>query len=379
MSANNAKSVSKKENSMDWRKDWREYLTTTVSKEMKECMIRVNIENGSMSGVCKRGEEVVEVTWNRRENENNVELILVHLKNHSIRVLKGSEGEELTEMDLSELVENEIVDLNVDGRRWEGGVLKEDVFGYGRLYDEENRIEYDGWIIEGKKRCYGIEYWSDTGLMKYSGCYFNGLKNGYGILYDLKGNVIYRGYFNDDCGIGENIEMKWGRNSELSIDSYVVTLMITNGFSSANSSLILNYSLISLKQIEIGNDCFKKVSQFVIDGLSELESVKIGWSSFYLDKSLRRDSKCVIMNCDRLKEIHVGGFSFCYCESFELKNLPSLISIQLDESSFYQCNSVIFESMNDRMNNKQIYIDFNLSLLDMRFFKEIMIQENRMN
>ena len=117
----------------------------------------------------------------------------------------------------------------------------------------------------------------------------------------------------------------------------------------------------------------------MIDGLSELESVKIGWSSFYLDKSLRRDSKCVIMNCDRLKEIHVGGFSFCYCESFELKNLPSLISIQLDESSFYQCNSVIFESMNDRMNNKQIYIDFNLSLLDMRFFKEIMIQENRMN
>ena len=113
---------------MDWRKDWREYLTTTVSKEMKECMIRVNIENGSMSGVCKRGEEVVEVTWNRRENENNVELILVHLKNHSIRVLKGSEGEELTEMDLSELVENEIVDLNVDGRRWEGGVLKEDAF-----------------------------------------------------------------------------------------------------------------------------------------------------------------------------------------------------------------------------------------------------------
>ena len=151
MSANNAKSVSKKENSMDWRKDWREYLTTTVSKEMKECMIRVNIENGSMSGVCKRGEEVVEVTWNRRENENNVELILVHLKNHSIRVLKGSEGEELTEMDLSELVENEIVDLNVDGRRWEGGVLKEDVFGYGRLYDEENRIEYDGWISKERR------------------------------------------------------------------------------------------------------------------------------------------------------------------------------------------------------------------------------------
>ena len=93
-----------------------------------------------------------------------------------MRVLRGSEGEELVEMDLSELKENRIIDLNDEGRRWEGGVLKGKVFGYGRLYDEENRLEYEGWMIEGVKRCYGIEYWNDLGVKKYRGSYFNGKK-----------------------------------------------------------------------------------------------------------------------------------------------------------------------------------------------------------
>ena len=43
----------------------------------------------------------------------------MNVLNHSMIVLKGLKGEELNEMDLSELVENEIVDLNDDGRRWE--------------------------------------------------------------------------------------------------------------------------------------------------------------------------------------------------------------------------------------------------------------------
>ena len=51
-----------------------------------------------------------------------------------MRLLRGSEGEELVEMDLSELKENEIIDLNEEGRRWEEEVLKGEVFGYGCMY-----------------------------------------------------------------------------------------------------------------------------------------------------------------------------------------------------------------------------------------------------
>ena len=42
--------------------------------------------------------------------------------------------------------------------------------------------------------------------------------------------------------------------------------------------------LKGIERIEIGDDCCKKVTQFVIDGLNELKSIKIGEKSFILDK-----------------------------------------------------------------------------------------------
>ena len=57
--------------------------------------------------------------------------------------------------------------------------------------------------------------------------------------------------------------------------------------------------LKGIERLEIEDVCFKEVNRFVIDGLNEL------------------------------------------------KNLPSLISIQLDSLVFKYCHSIVFESMND--------------------------------
>ena len=86
-----------------------------------------------------------------------------------------------------------------------------------------------------------------------------------------------------------------------------------------------------------------KVNEFVIDGLNELKSMKIGKNSFYLSKG----SKCLIMNCDGLREVEIGDWSFDYYEVFELKNLPSLHSIQMGYGAFWNCHSIVFESDND--------------------------------
>ena len=99
--------------------------------------------------------------------------------------------------------------------------------------------------------------------------------------------------------------------------------------------------------MEIGNDCFKKVNRFVIDGLNDLKSIIIGNNSFELSEEIREGSKCLIMNCDQLNEIHFRYESFHGYESFELKNLPSLISIQWDSNTFEWCHRIVFESMND--------------------------------
>ncbi|KAK8790594.1 hypothetical protein WA171_004337 [Blastocystis sp. BT1] len=344
MKVDNVESISKKMNEVDWRMKWKEYLKESVLNDNKNCMLNLNVDKEEMRGVCKRGEEVIEV----KENENEVELMIVNVLNHSMIVLKGLKGEELNEMDLSELIENEIVDLNDDGMRWEGEVLKGDLFGYGYLYDEENELEYEGWMIEGKKRCYGIEYWNDIGLKKYCGCYYDGLKNGYGLLYDRNGMIEYEGLFKDDViiDVNDDMRMKWIDDCELIVTSCIESLIIADHFNPDISSLILNYSLISLKRIEIGHDCFKNVNRFVIDGLNELKTLVIGKNSFCLDWVNREGSKCLIMNCDQLSDINIGYRSFYWYESFELKNLPSLISIQLDGYAFKNCQRIVFENLN---------------------------------
>ena len=106
-------------------------------------------------------------------------------------------------------------------------------------------------------------------------------------------------------------------------------------------------SLKGIERLEIEGDCFIKVNRFEIDGLNELKSVMIGRVSFDRNKENRKGSKCLIMNCDQLSEICIGYNSFYWYESFECKNLPSLISIQLDKSVFYWCHGVVFDSLND--------------------------------
>ena len=102
-----------------------------------------------------------------------------------------------------------------------------------------------------------------------------------------------------------------------------------------------------VERLEIGDNCFDEVKQFVIDGLNELKSMTIGYMSFSLDFKNWIGSKCLIMNCDKLREIHFGEDSFYWYKSFECKNLPSLISIQLDRCAFCNCKWIVFNSMND--------------------------------
>ncbi|KAK8797647.1 hypothetical protein WA171_005179 [Blastocystis sp. BT1] len=103
MKVDNVESISKKMNGVEWRMKWKEYLKESVLNDNKNCMLNLNVDKEEM-----RGEEVIEV----KENENEVELMIVNVLNHSMIVLKGLKGEELNEMDLSELIDNKIVDLN---------------------------------------------------------------------------------------------------------------------------------------------------------------------------------------------------------------------------------------------------------------------------
>ena len=90
-----------------------------------------------------------------------------------------------------------------------------------------------------------------------------------------------------------------------------------------------------LKRIVIGDNCFGKVRVFELDGLSELESVVIGKSSFRISNDERSDGSYRIVNCPKLKSIQIGYHSFEDYHSFELNNLPSLQSIDMGKYCFF--------------------------------------------
>ena len=176
------------------------------------------------------------------------------------------------------------------------------------------------------------------------------------IEYDDNGMRVYEGGFEGDMMKGF---IREGEGKEFGIDGELIRSgrwiegvyedaikRFEDGYGNDLSVFDID-CLKGIERVEIGNDSFQNVNEFVIDGLNELKSVMIGRESFDRNKENRKGSKCLIMNCDQLSEICIGFNSFYWYESLECKNLPSLISIQLDRYAFYACHLIVLESMND--------------------------------
>ena len=136
------------------------------------------------------------------------------------------------------------------------------------------------------------------------------------------------------------------------MDSNSTSIHIPDYSVNNENYLTFNFSrFILLEELEIGDDSFMYVNEFVIDGLNELKSVIIGMDSFTHLKSSNWDSdrdkanninrSFHVLNCDKLESIEIGLFSFLdYGGLFELRNLPKLESIKIGEigstsSNFY--------------------------------------------
>ena len=112
-------------------------------------------------------------------------------------------------------------------------------------------------------------------------------------------------------------------------------ISITSGLcSSYQGKEFILRGLPALKRIVIGDNCFGKVRVFELDGLSELESVVIGQHSFRISSRERSDGDYRIVNCPKLASIRIGYESIQDYHSFELRNLPSLHSIDFSDRCF---------------------------------------------
>ena len=138
---------------------------------------------------------------------------------------------------------------------------------------------------------------------------------------------------------------------ELSFLSPILKIK-NNKCNSENLSVLYLDIYTNLKSIEIGNKNMKHTKSFVITGLIQLESLRIGGNSFTMNRNGHgndRSRSFHVLNCDKLKLIEIGQYSFSdYAGEFELKNLPSLKSIRIgvagDESHNFYYSDMIIES-----------------------------------
>ena len=138
-------------------------------------------------------------------------------------------------------------------------------------------------------------------------------------------------YWEEELMVWPGLKLRRPRGME----DFIIPFNSFNDIPIPNSSkMCMDLSKFTrLKRIEIGNQCFQHVREFVIDGLESLESVKIGGYCFEIGEE-RDDGVCQITNCPNLRQLEIGNHSFEDFNSFELSNVNSLQSIKFGNWCF---------------------------------------------
>ena len=287
-----------------------------------DSMMVYDIGSEQSYGMLEWNQKYFVIDWSNDVNR----VTMIDLNRNEMVVYENGEEVKLDCVD-------DVIDLSVNGKRWEGKVRDGKPFGYGVMYDEEGRKEYEGFMMNGVKSVKGVEYYSDIGRVKYDGCLYNDEYNGRGILYNRNRMVEYD-------GLWKNGKPYCNQFDGLTIDNHTESIEIVNNSFNEVKFFIPPFFLYSLKRLLIRDDCFERARLFELNGLIELKSVVIGVNSISANpnepwNSERSDGVFSIVNCLKLESIQIGHYSFGDFHSFELTNLPSLQTIDIGYMCFY--------------------------------------------
>ena len=126
-----------------------------------------------------------------------------------------------------------------------------------------------------------------------------------------------------------------------SLEWHVGEIVIGNGC--CNESVMeLDFKGFGLlKRIEIGDECFEKVNEVKLIGLGQLERVAIGKNSFTKKKNSYGEDPTrhfYLKDCERLRELKMGRYSFSDYAVCEIENVPSLEVIEMGELNEWSRN-----------------------------------------
>ena len=86
---------------------------------------------------------------------------------------------------------------------------------------------------------------------------------------------------------------------------------------------------VCLREFQVGNDSLQYVEEVKMIGLQNLESVVIGEWCFYRDRSRNPNRHFYLKDCERVRELKMGRFSFSDYSVCEIENVPSLEVIEM--------------------------------------------------
>ena len=270
-------------------------------------------------------------------------VIEVDIASHTVIRVNGE--------DVSGIEHKRVLDLSDDGERWEGDVLDNQPYGWGVLYDNENRRVYEGFRVGEVNVCYGSSYYPDVQKVEYEGGICEGKRWGRGIQYDRNGKTVYDGEWMNDEQLSKRVVLN--EENQL-LHNRIEELIVENNSCNGREWNAFDFSLlIKLKELRVGDDCFACMEEVKLIGLSQLERVVIGKKCFRRIDGCNPKGHFYLKNCERLRELKIGRYSFSDYSVCEIENVPSLEVIEMGEWNEYSNNfwyaSLELKSDSERM------------------------------
>ena len=299
-----------------------EYCEWVLKKDVKDAYVALYRHDG----LCWYNEGVIERTHSIVEEVCLNGVIEVDIASHTLLRVNGEE--------VSEIEHNRVLDLNDEGERWEGDVLNNEPYGWGVLYDSENRRVYEGFRIDDANVCYGRSFYSENQKVEYEGGICGGMRWGRGTQSDRNGNTVFEGEWMNDEQLSKRVVLN--EENQL-LHNHIEELIVENNSCNRKEWTALDLSFMSkLRLLKVGDECFENVKEVKLIELNRLERVVIGKNSFTKHKNdfpvfINTSRHFCLNNCWRLRELMIGCFSFSDYSVCEIENVPSLEVIEMGE------------------------------------------------
>ncbi|KAK8826866.1 hypothetical protein WA556_004453 [Blastocystis sp. ATCC 50177/Nand II] len=203
------------------------------------------------------------------------------------------------------------------------------VYEGGYVFDEEKR--------EVLRNGCGCEIDVNTGIAMKEGVWERGVLKESVELFDgwyvkREGNVVF------DWGLTEKGDLRveihnW--NEWENVSKRVTELVIPSICCDEEEWSVFDVSELKwLKSIEIGDECFENVNEVKLIGVNRLERVVIGKNSFTKKKNNAGNDPnrhFYLKNCEMMRELKIGRYSFSDYSVCDIENLPSLEVIEMGD------------------------------------------------